>query len=427
MPVNTRFILLLAFVHSSAFAAAVPLDPRRVSDTVIEDGTPLGVSNRYHHYANARDALELGRSLRRSPQVPALGTASSATSKLVGKRDPQAPGPGPGPGPDASPAASGPPGPPPAKPGPPGPPPPPPPPPPPSPPPAPMMSGPPGPPAPPAPGPSGPPYPYPYPYSYPLPYPEREREQYHEFPPPHEYSRYPHDQYSHPPYDGYPHQDGYVRYHDFDDPRLSHDDYPHGEFGHDYPTFGRALYSWDDANGPPRDHFPPHDYGRFHHEGEEFEEPRRGQHGPHRLGGLEREGQRTEESERTTEGPEVATDGKHSNSISIPEAKSIDLASAKLPRRAEPEEPSTRPNTPNSNSNASPGISNLFSDLGSRGDSSVPEILPRLEVREQDVPLPIPNAMSVGQFQTREAKGNEINEVAVEDHRTNPVEKFVSL
>ena len=38
MPVNARFILLLAFVHASAFAAAVPLDSRRVSDTVIEDG-----------------------------------------------------------------------------------------------------------------------------------------------------------------------------------------------------------------------------------------------------------------------------------------------------------------------------------------------------------------------------------------------------
>ena len=46
MPVNTRFILLFAFVHSSAFAAAAPLDSRRVSDTVIEEGTPIGVSNR---------------------------------------------------------------------------------------------------------------------------------------------------------------------------------------------------------------------------------------------------------------------------------------------------------------------------------------------------------------------------------------------
>ncbi|KAN0134808.1 hypothetical protein V8E53_007182 [Lactarius tabidus] len=34
-------IISLAFVRPSAFAAAVPLDSRRVSDTVIEGSTPL--------------------------------------------------------------------------------------------------------------------------------------------------------------------------------------------------------------------------------------------------------------------------------------------------------------------------------------------------------------------------------------------------
>lgn len=34
MPVGTRFILLLAFVRSSALRAAIPLDSRRISDTV---------------------------------------------------------------------------------------------------------------------------------------------------------------------------------------------------------------------------------------------------------------------------------------------------------------------------------------------------------------------------------------------------------
>jgi hypothetical protein len=424
MPVNTRFILLLAFVHSSAFAAALPLDSRRVSDTVIEDGTPLGVSSRYHHFANTRDVLELGRSLRRSPQVPstpvpALGTASGAASKLVGKRDP----PPPGPGPEGSPAVSGPPGPSPMKAGPPGPPPPPPPPP---------MSGPPGPQGPP--GQSGPPLPYPYPYPYPFPI-EREREperdfphdfhgheefidhesehRYHDFPPPHEYSHYPHDEFSRPPYDDYTrsHQGGYVHYYNFDDPRLPHDDYPHDEY--------RRLHD------EPRDHFPPHDYGYFHHEGEEFEEPRRGQHGSHRFDRPGREGQRIEGPERAgAEGPDIATDGKPKNSLSIPEASSLDLASASLRRRAESEVPAA---SPNSNSNPSPGISSLFSELGPRGDSSVPANLPRLEARAPNLDLPIPGSMDVGKFEAREAKGNEVNEVAVEDHRTNPVEKLVTL
>ena len=112
IPVNAQFTLLHSFVHSSAFAVAVPLGSRRVLDTVIEEGTPLGVSNRYHHFAGTRDVPALDDSLRRSPQVSpgsppisAFGAVSDATSgtasKVVGRRDP--------PGPEA---AAGPPGPP---------------------------------------------------------------------------------------------------------------------------------------------------------------------------------------------------------------------------------------------------------------------------------------------------------------------------
>ncbi|KAF8263818.1 hypothetical protein EI94DRAFT_1806639 [Lactarius quietus] len=68
MPVNARFILLLAFTPSSRL------------------GPPLGVSNRYHHFENTRDGLEFDR---RSPPVSALGTAAQA----LGKRDPPGPGP----------------------------------------------------------------------------------------------------------------------------------------------------------------------------------------------------------------------------------------------------------------------------------------------------------------------------------------------
>ena len=419
MPVNARFILLLAFVHSSAFAAAVPLDSRRVSDTVIEDGTPLGVSSKYHHFANTRDSLALGRSLRRSPQASSAVSTLTSAAQAIGKRDP--------PGPEGPPAAAGPPGPSLAKTGPPPPPP---------------MSGPPGPQGPPGPpgsGSAGPPLPYPYPYPYPFPIPEHEREHEHEYPHdfhgheefmdrerehvyhefPVEHSHYPHDDFSRPPYDDFPrmHQDDYVRYHHFED----HDDYPHGEY--------RRLH--DDFPGPPRDHYPPpHDYGYYYHEGrpgEELEDNWRGQHGPHRMDRPGREGQRTEG--QRTEGQEIETENKHSNSLSLPQPSSIDLAKASLPPRGEPEVPGAPSMAgASSNSNASPGISSLFSEVSTRGDSAVPENLPQLEARGgQDLALPVPGSMSLGSIETREAKGNEVNEVAIEDRRTNPVEKLVTL
>jgi hypothetical protein len=401
MPVNARFILLLAFVHSSAFAAAVPLDSRRVSDTVIEDGTPLGVSNRYHHFADARDVPSLGRYLRRSPQVSppvsAFGTASGAASKVLGARDPP-----PGPGPEVAAA-----GPSPAKAGPPpGPPPP--------------MFGPPGPQGPP--GPSSPPspIPYPYPYPYPFPYPEHEREHeyphefhghelmehedgrmYHEYPAQHEYP-YHRDDFPRPhdyPYDDYPrpHQEGY-RYHHFED--LHAADFPHDEYHH------------DDFSGPPHDRYPPSHEFFYGRPGDEFEDGRpRGQRGS----------QREKTSGQRIEG-ESETESKRPNGITLPKTSSVDLASAELPaRRAETEVPGAP-----SNSNDSPNISGLFSSLGRRGDSAVPADSPQLEARE-DIGLPLPDNMSLGKISSRATKGNEVNEVAVEDHRTNPVEKLVTL
>ena len=35
--------------------------------------------------------------------------------------------------------------------------------------------------------------------------------------------------------------------------------------------------------------------------------------------------------------------------------------------------------------------------------------------------------MSLGSIEQRAAKDNEVNEIAVQDHRTNPVEKLVTL
>jgi hypothetical protein len=96
---------------------------------------------------------------------------------------------------------------------------------------------------------------------------------------------------------------------------------------------------------------------------------------------------------------------KRPNAISLPQASLADLASAQLPPRAEPEV---------SNANANPSVSSLFSELGSRGDSSVPVNFPRF-VASEDVPISLPNSMNLGSSQPRGAKGNEVNEVAVED------------
>ena len=203
------------------------------------------------------------------------------------------------------------------------------------------------------------------------------------------------------------HQDGPVRYHRCGD----QDDYPHGIYCrlHDgFPSLPRDYYS------------PTYDYGYYHYEGrpsEEIEENWREYYGLHHFDRPGREGQPTEN--QGTEGPEIATDDNHPKWLSLPQPSLIDIASASLPPRGEPEAPGT-----SSNSNASPGISSLFSELGSRGDSAVLQDFPQLEAYEsRDIALPVPGSMGLGSISTREAKGNEANEVAIEDHRTNPVEK----
>ncbi|KAH8992260.1 hypothetical protein EDB86DRAFT_1495902 [Lactarius hatsudake] len=460
MPVNARFVLLFAFVHFSAYAAAAPLDSRRVSDTVIEDGTPLGVSNKYHHFANTRDGL--ARVYRRAPPVSALDSAAQVIGKRIGELS------GPEGGHDGK---TGPPGPPPPGPPPPGPPPP-------GPPPPPPMSGlpgpqgPPGPPGPGLPGPPGPPIPYPYPYPYPYPIPEHEREHEHEhehesphefhgheqefidhesehvyhdyYPPSHEYSHYPHDDYPRPhhdnyPYDDYPrqHQDDFVRYHHYDDAR------PHGEYPHDEY---RRLH--DDFSGPPRDHYSrPHEFEHWQ-SGDDFEEHHRGQR-------LQQFSDRPTPETQFAGGSDVAAGNKRPNSISLPQASSVDLASASLPPREETEVPrssnrltgrhegfhgsdgsanagklgtredasqSTREGA--SQSSNAPSISSLFSGLDRRGNSAENQFEARAG---QDIALPVPGAMSLGHLETREGKGTEMNEIAVQDNRKNPVEKLVTL
>ncbi|KAF8263819.1 hypothetical protein EI94DRAFT_1703712 [Lactarius quietus] len=224
--------------------------------------------------------------------------------------------------------------------------------------------------------------------------------------PAHGYSHYPHDDFFHPrhdrfSYDDYPrpHRDGYFRYHDLHSLNDDNEEY-------------RRLY--DDF----RDHYPrPHNYEHYYHyrpSGNVFEEDFRGDRDSQRFDKPSREGQHMG-------GPEITTYNKRSKAISLPQASSVDLAFAQLPPRAEP-----GVSDASSNSNASPSVSSLCSELGRRGDSAVPANLSRFVARE-DVPLPLPNSMSLGSFQARVAKGNEVNEVAVKDHLTNPVEKLVTL
>jgi hypothetical protein len=59
--------MLLAFVQSSAFIAAVPFDSWCVSDTIIEDSAPLGISN--HCYLPLCRHQGCGKYLRPSPRV----------------------------------------------------------------------------------------------------------------------------------------------------------------------------------------------------------------------------------------------------------------------------------------------------------------------------------------------------------------------
>jgi hypothetical protein len=221
-----------------------------------------------------------------------------------------------------------------------------------------------------------------------------------------------------------------------------YDDSSHDNFSHDE---ARRLH--DDFSDSPRDHYPrPHEYGYFYPEGrpgEEFEEHYRGQRPPQHFERPAREGQR---EGQLSGGPEVAADNKRPNSISLPQASSIDLASASLPPRALTEVPGAFSNRlmqrhggshgmdgsanagqlgtredESQSSNAGPNISSLFSELSTRDDSTV-------QAREaQDIALPVPGAMNLGHFETRERKANEVNEIAVEDKRTNPVEKLVTL
>ena len=53
--------------------------------------------------------------------------------------------------------------------------------------------------------------------------------------------------------------------------------------------------------------------------------------------------------------------------------------------------------------------------------------LPSSSCGREDIQIPLPNAMSFGKIEQRATKGHEVNEVGVEDHRTNPVEKLVTL
>ena len=188
---------------------------------------------------------------------------------------------------------------------------------------------------------------------------EGERTMYHDYPPPHEY---PHNHYD-------------------DFPRPHHDDYPYDDYPRGHPEFIRYHYSEDlhaieflhfeyrhphDDFGPPSDRYSPSQEFFYERPGGEFEEHFSDQHSS----------QREKVSGERTEGSEFGIDAaKRPNSIAVPSASSVDLASAKLLAHADAE----APGAPSSNSNEGPDVSGLFSSLGSRGysDSSQLELWTR--------------------------------------------------
>ena len=117
-------------------------------------------------------------------------------------------------------------------------------------------------------------------------------------------------------------------------------------------------------------------------------------------------------------GQKVGTDTtKRPSLIAVPSASSVDLASAKLPARAALRLLAHHPPTPKK---AQYLQLVFFTWHCSDSDFS------QLEGHE-DVPIPLPSSMSLGKNEQRAAKGNEVKEVGVEDHFTNPVEKLVTL
>jgi len=81
-------------------------------------------------------------------------------------------------------------------------------------------------------------------------------------------------------------------------------------------------------------------------------------------------------------------------------------------------------------------ISSLFSGLSQRGDSGGSDGVSSLASRN-DIPLPIPSTLNLGEFQTRNSDDKfddmahiatrESNGIMVEDKRTNPMENVVTL
>ncbi|KAF8263357.1 hypothetical protein EI94DRAFT_593674 [Lactarius quietus] len=260
------------------------------------------------------------------------------------------------------------------------------------------MFGPPGPQGPAGSSSPGPPLPYPYPYLYPFPITEHEREReylhefhgheefmdhenmYHEFPA-HEYSHNPHDDFSRPrphhdsfPYDDYPrpHQGGYVRYHDLhslnEEYRRLHDDFP----GDHYPRL--------------------HNRGHHYHEGSSgdgFEEDFRGDRGSQHFEGLHGRAsvQEDQKSQR-------ATNCRTRFRFPRPRQLTSRLLNSRhvqsLRYLTRPPTPMQVPVSPACFPNLVTGVTRLF---------------PRFVAHSG-------------------AKVNEVNEVAVEDQRMNPVENY---
>ena len=232
---------------------------------------------------------------------------------------------------------------------------------------------------------------------------EGERTMYHDYPPPHEYPHNYYDDFPRPhhgdyPYDKYPrgHLE-FIRYHHSED--LHAIEFLHFEYRHPHDDFG-----------PPSDSYSPSQEFFYERPGGEFEEHFSDQHSS----------QREKVSGERTEGSEFGIDAaKRPNLIAVPSASSVDLALLNSQHMQTLRRLAHHPPTPTK----VPMSPACFPHLA----VAATRILPSSSCGREDIQIPLPNAMSFGKIEQRATKGHEVNEVGVEDHRTNPVEKLVAL
>ncbi|KAH9044392.1 hypothetical protein EDB85DRAFT_1884914 [Lactarius pseudohatsudake] len=164
-------------------------------------------------------------------------------------------------------------------------------------------------------------------------------------------------------------------------------------------------------SGLPCGHYPrPYKFEHWQ-PGEDFDEHHRSQH-------LQQFSDRPTPESQFARGSDVVAGNKRPNSISLPQASSVDLTSTSLPLREETEVPSSSNRlTERHEDSMGPMVARMLGnsvppvfELGRHGDLAENHFEARAG---QDIALPVPGAMSLGHFETWEGKGTETNEIAL--------------